>query len=56
MNKKDLLERDICTKYVTPALTAAGWDLGSQIPEKFYLTRSQAIPRVLGVHRGEARQ
>jgi type I restriction enzyme R subunit len=25
-NKKDLSERDICTKYITPAIIAAGWD------------------------------
>ena len=26
MNKKDLSERDICTKFITPALVAAGFD------------------------------
>lgn len=26
MNKKDLSERDICTKYITPAVKLAGWD------------------------------
>ena len=26
-DKKSLSERDICTKYITPAITAAGWDL-----------------------------
>jgi hypothetical protein len=25
MNKKDLSERDICTKFITPAIQAAGW-------------------------------
>ncbi|MFH2122899.1 MAG: four helix bundle suffix domain-containing protein [Pseudomonadota bacterium] len=25
MNKKQLSERDICTKYITPALEKAGW-------------------------------
>lgn len=33
MNKKDLSERDICTKFITPCLTAAGWDLDAQIRE-----------------------
>ena len=26
MNKRDLSERDICTKFITPALCGAGWD------------------------------
>lgn len=25
--KKKLSERDICTKYITPAIQQAGWDL-----------------------------
>ena len=31
MNKKSLSERDICTKFITPSLLAAGWDLNTQI-------------------------
>ena len=27
MNKKALSERDICTKFITPALVKAGWDV-----------------------------
>jgi type I site-specific restriction endonuclease len=38
MNKKSLSERDICTKYVTPALEKAGWDLLTQIREEVTLT------------------
>lgn len=30
MDKKDLTERDICTKFVTPALEQAGWDVNLQ--------------------------
>ena len=26
MDKKSLSERDICTKFITPALRQAGWD------------------------------
>jgi type I restriction enzyme R subunit len=26
VNKKALSERDICTKYITPAVVQAGWD------------------------------
>jgi hypothetical protein len=34
MDKKQLSERDICTKYITPAVTAAGWDNHWQISEE----------------------
>jgi type I restriction enzyme, R subunit len=39
MNKKDLTERDICTKFITPALTQAGWDLLSQVREEVAFTK-----------------
>ena len=29
MNKKDLSERDICTKFITPAIIKSGWDKDS---------------------------
>ena len=53
MNKKDLSERDICTKFITPALTAAGWDINSQVREQVYLTDGQVIVRGHMVRRGE---
>ncbi len=34
MNKKSLSERDICTKFITPALEDAGWDKMEQIREE----------------------
>jgi type I restriction-modification system DNA methylase subunit len=33
MNKRDLSERDICTKFITPAIMGAKWDAMSQIGE-----------------------
>jgi type I restriction enzyme R subunit len=39
MNKKQLTERDICTKYITPALERAGWDSATQIREEFPLNK-----------------
>ena len=45
MNKKQLSERDICTKYITPALEKAGWDVATQIREEFPLTRGRIIVR-----------
>jgi type I restriction enzyme R subunit len=45
MNKKDLSERDICTKYITPALEAAGWDIQTQVREEYPLTNGRIIVR-----------
>ncbi|MCY7337660.1 MAG: DEAD/DEAH box helicase family protein, partial [Chamaesiphon sp.] len=45
MNKKDLSERDICTKYITPALERSGWDLLAQVREEFHLTKGRVIVR-----------
>ena len=38
MNKKSLSERDICTKFITPALEKAGWDMQLQILEEVSFT------------------
>ena len=37
-SKKELTEREICTKYINPALTQAGWNLQTQIREEVYFT------------------
>ena len=37
-SKKDLSERDICTKYILPAITKAGWDLQTQVREEVCFT------------------
>ena len=38
MDKSSLSEREICSKYITPALQQAGWDLQTQIREERPLT------------------
>ncbi|MBN2734558.1 MAG: DEAD/DEAH box helicase family protein [Methanomicrobiaceae archaeon] len=38
-------EREICTKYITPAIINAGWDLHSQIREEVNLTKGQFLVR-----------
>jgi type I restriction enzyme R subunit len=55
-NKAGLTERDICTKFVTPALVAAGWDLQSQLREEVTYTAGRVIVRGSQVTRGEARR
>ena len=52
MNKKDLTERDICTKFITPAVKDAGWDVLSQIREQVYFTKGRIIVRGRLVTRG----
>ncbi len=37
-SKKNLSERDICTKFITPALESAGWDLQKQVREEVSFT------------------
>ena len=34
MNKKDLSERDIITKYIIPAIESSGWDVQTQFREE----------------------
>lgn len=53
MNKKKLSERDICTKFITPALVRRGWSLETQILENVQLTRGRVIVRGKLVARGE---
>jgi type I restriction enzyme R subunit len=45
VNKKALSERDICTKFITPALTAAGWDIDSQVREEVSFTDGRIYVR-----------
>jgi len=45
MNKKSLSERDICTKFITPSLVAAGWDLDTQIREEVGFTDGRIFVR-----------
>lgn len=45
MNKKDLSERDICTKFITPNIVAAGWNIDSQIREEVGFTDGRIYVR-----------
>ncbi len=56
MNKKDLSERDICSKYITPALVQSGWDLQKQILEEVTFTDGRIIVRKKVVTRGEKKR
>ncbi len=58
MNKKELTEADIRSKFITPALTtgAEGWDLMTQVREEVYFTKGRVIVRGKMVKRGEAKK
>jgi type I restriction enzyme, R subunit len=45
MNKKQLSERDICTKFIIPSVKKAGWDEMSQIREEVYFAKGRIIVR-----------
>lgn len=56
MDKRSLSERDICTKFIAPALVAAGWDLGLQIREEVFFTKGRITVRGKMVSRGAAKR
>ncbi len=59
MNKKQLTETDIRTKFITPAIVGADggkWDVMTQVREEFYFTKGRVIVRGKTVRRGEAKK
>jgi len=56
MEKRSLSERDICTKFITPALRAAGWDEMSQLREEVKFTAGRIIVRGRLVARGKRKR
>src|ERR1039458_6870990 len=56
MNKKDLTERDICSKFIGPAVKRAGWDGMMQIREEVAFTKGRIIVRGKLVSRGKAKR
>ena len=55
IDKKALSERDICTKFITPAVQESGWDVLTQIREQVYFTKGRIIVRGKLVTRGKAK-
>ena len=56
MDKQGLSERDICTKFITPALRRAGWDEMRQIREEVSFTKGRIIVRGKLVSRGRGKR
>jgi type I restriction enzyme, R subunit len=56
LNKKELSERDICSKFISPAIRAAGWDEMRQVREEVSFTKGRIIVRGRLVTRGKGRR
>src|SRR3989344_6419366 len=56
MANNNLSERDICSKFITPALTKSGWDLQSQIREEVTFTAGRINIRGKTITRGEKKR
>ena len=56
MNKKQMSEQDIRTKYITPAILAAGWDRDLQIREEVSFTKGKITVHRKIVKRGEQKR
>ena len=56
MNKKGMSEQDIRTKYITPAILAAGWNRDLQIREEVSFTKGKITVRRKIVKRGERKR
>ena len=56
LEKKKLSERDICTKFITPALTNSGWDHHHQIREEVNVTNGRVLVKGNSVSRAKPRR
>jgi len=55
-SKKELSERDICTKYILSALKKAGWDIETQIREEVSFTDGRIYVKGDKTSRGERKR
>lgn len=56
IDKRNLSERDICSKFITPSVLQAGWDPLLQIREEVSFTKGQITVRGKMVSRGKAKR
>jgi len=55
-SKKDLSERDICTKFITPALEKSGWNIETQVREEVSFTDGRIYVRGHLTSRGKRKR
>ena len=56
MDKSSFSERDICTKFITPALSGSGWNVETQIREEVSFTKGRIIVHDRVVKRGQPKR
>jgi type I restriction enzyme, R subunit len=56
MDKKSLSERDICSKFITPAIIDAGWNIHTQLLEEVSFTDGKIYVRGKLTSRGERKR
>jgi type I restriction enzyme R subunit len=56
MNKRDLSERDICTKFINPAIEQAGWNMKKQVREEVSFTDGRIIVQGKLYTRGKSKR
>ena len=56
LDKKTLTERDICTKFITPAIIHSGWDHHHQIREEVNVTDGRVLVNGNSVSRAKPRR
>jgi len=56
MNKKDLSERDICSKFINPAIQKAGWHMQKQVREEVFFTDGRIIVQGKLYTRGKSKR
>ncbi|WP_321827214.1 EcoAI/FtnUII family type I restriction enzme subunit R [Maribacter dokdonensis] len=56
MNKKDLSERDICSKFINPAIQSSGWNMKKQVREEVSFTDGRIIVQGKLYTRGKSKR
>ena len=56
IDKKSLSERDICSKFITPSLQQAGWNIQTQVLEEVSFTDGKIYVRGKLTARGERKR
>ncbi|MFY0609928.1 MAG: hypothetical protein JXQ99_00265 [Hyphomicrobiaceae bacterium] len=56
MDKSQLTERDIGTKFITPAIQKAGWNIMRQVREEVSFTKGRIVVRSKLVTRGKSKR
>ena len=56
INKRSLSERDVCTKFILPAIQEAGWDHINQLREEVSFTDGRIVVQGKTVKRGKTKR